>query len=77
MTPFFIKSCCAGAAGCSVSDRPAPADPGEHPESLVGEISQQTQRALTSAVQRRDLLSGVCDQGATSRGLRRRPCEQV
>lgn len=43
--------CSAGAAGSPVSDRPAPADPREHPESIVGEISHQTQRPLTSGVQ--------------------------
>lgn len=43
--------CHAGAAGSPVSDRPAPTDPREHHESLTGEISHQTQRPLTSAVQ--------------------------
>ena len=76
---FDSVVCFAGAAGSPVSDRPAPADPREHPESLVGEIPHQTQRALTSAVrqQQRQTVQRASDQSDTSHRLRRRQCAQV
>lgn len=42
--------CRAGAAGCPVFDRPAPADPGERHESPTGKIPHQKQKSITAAL---------------------------
>ncbi|TMS09512.1 Transmembrane protein 68, partial [Larimichthys crocea] len=72
ISPGGVREALFSAAGSPVSDRPAPADPREHLESPVGEISHQTQRPVTSAApqQNRDK---VCD---ASRWLRRLQCAQ-